>query len=712
MLQAMFSGVSGLQVHQTDLDVIGNNIANINTVGYKAGRVTFEDQLSQTIRDAASPGANVGGQNPAQVGLGVMLGSVDTLQTQGNLETTGKNTDLAIQGAGYFLVGDGSTVYYTRDGSFDLDSSGELVNPANGVKLLGYQADANGKVDTSQPITASSVIKIPVGTLTAVKQTTEATFQGNLDASSSLQSTTAKLTGNLDVSQTPPAINTTIYDSLGNAHTLQVTFSNPVFNPTGAGVPAGATQSWNVALTLDGATTNQTIYAVGGKFVFANSSGAILGSSQVLNVIGSGGAPNFPITVDFSGLSDSSSVSASANGQNTPTKIASTLMSLSGNMNLDNPPAPVTTTVYDSAGNAYQIQTTFLNPTYNPTGPNVPTGATAAYDVQIKNLTTGTTLYDSTVAGNNESKAYYIPGQGFVLTNTTTGAVLGNTIQLSSAPGTYGPNNTGAQVVAGMPLTVDLSKLSTTNTTGAADGRTGSQPSWSTAVQVYDSLGMSHLITFNFTRALVGSGAPSNAAARWEWTATENGHVISSSTSSGNQALFFDSSGNLIDTNNQTVNVTPTNGAAPFSVSINFGSLTQIAGNSSVAATSQDGAPMGVLQSFSIAQDGTITGVFSNGQTRVLGQIATAIFSNPGGLAKQGQNLYSASSNSGLAQVGVPNQGGRGQINVGFLEMSNVDLSTEFTNLIIAERGFQANTRIVTTVDNLLQDVINLKQGG
>ena len=193
MLQAMFSGVSGLQVHQTKLDVIGNNIANVNTLGFKSGRVTFEDQLSQTLRTASSPTDHVGGQNPAQVGLGVALGAVDTLQTQGNLQTTGKLTDMAIQGNGFFLVGSGKDISYTRDGSFDLDSDGVLVNPANGVKLLGYVADQSGNIDTTQQVTGDSVLKIPIGSLTSVKQTTASTFQGNLDASSALQSTKSRV---------------------------------------------------------------------------------------------------------------------------------------------------------------------------------------------------------------------------------------------------------------------------------------------------------------------------------------------------------------------------------------------------------------------------------------------------------------------------------------------------------------------------------------
>src|ERR1051326_3828920 len=113
MLQAMFSGVSGLQAHQTKLSVIGNNISDLNTVGFKSGAVTFEDQLSQTIRSSSGPSADAGGQNPAQVGLGVTLGSVSTNQTQGNLQTTGKSSDLAIQGNGFFLVSSGTNTLYT-----------------------------------------------------------------------------------------------------------------------------------------------------------------------------------------------------------------------------------------------------------------------------------------------------------------------------------------------------------------------------------------------------------------------------------------------------------------------------------------------------------------------------------------------------------------------------------------------------------------------
>jgi flagellar hook protein FlgE len=712
----MFSGVSGLQAHQTKLDVIGNNIANVNTIGFKAGSVTFEDQLSQTLRASAGPGINTGGSNPAQVGLGVQLGAIDTLQTQGNLQTTGKNTDLAIQGNGFFMVGNGNNVNYTRDGSFDLDGSGQLVNPANGNKLLGYLADASGNIDTTQQITSDSTLKIPIGTLTSVKQSTSATFEGNLDASSALQSTTATLTGPLDVSQTPPTLNSTVYDSLGNAHTLQVQFQNPVAGPLapGPGVPAGATQQWTLSVSLDGTAVSPspTLYAVGGKFIFTDKGNPAtgIGSKLQLNGVGSSGAPDFPLQVDFSGLSDQSNVTASANGQNSPSNIVSTEMTLAGNLNMDGGVQNINSTVYTAAGVAEALTTT-LTPVAGGVGatPPAPAGATVSYDVKIVNNTTGQTLYDSSVGANNESKAYYIPPSatttgGFVLSQQSSGNVLGSTIDLTGTS----QDDQGLQVVAGMPLTVDLSKLTTTTVASAADGQTGAAPTWATSLTVYDSLGIGHQLNFNYTRALVGTGAPTGAASRWEWTASENGQVIGSSTQTGNEPLFFDANGALLDTKAQTVTVTPTNGASTFPVSVDFSTLSGRSGTSSVTAITQDGYAVGTLQTFSINEQGLITGIFSNGQSRSLGQIAMATFSNPAGLQKLGDNLYSQGNNSGLAQVGLPNTAGRGNINTGFLEMSNVDLSTEFTDLIVTQRGFQANTKIISTVDQMLQDVINL----
>jgi flagellar hook protein FlgE len=583
MLQAMFSGVSGLQAHQTRMNTIGNNISNVNTIGFKSGRVSFQDQLSQTLHAASAPtSGGVGGANPAQIGLGVSVGAVDTILTQGNLQSTGKNTDLAVQGNGYFMVSGGNGVQYTRDGSFDIDSSGALVNPGTGMRLLGYQADAFGVIDTSAPITPTSGLTIPVGTLADARQTSRIGVIGNLNAASALYSTRVDFSGNLDsrVTATGPVTTTeTVYDSLGNAHTVLTTLTNPISPPpAGAGVPAGATQAWDVQVQVDGsavydsAAGKSRLYAVGGAWVFADAAGASLGGSIALNggtaenqggqVPGTNGAPNFSMDLNF--------------------------------------PAGLTNSA-----------------------------AASSFD-------------------------------------------------------------------------------------GVANGQAGSAPTWGSSITVYDSLGVGHLITFRYTHVQPGVGAPAGATAQWDWVATENGQEVASSSSAtpaGNTPLYFGTNGRVIGGGTQTLRITPIDGSvSPFDVTVDNSNMTQLASDSNAMASSQDGYPVGTLQSFSIGADGVITGVFSSGQTRSLGQVALASFANPGGLDKVGGNLLRETVNSGAAQVGGPNQNGLGKLSTGYLEMSNVDLSNEFTNLIVTQRGFQANTRIITVVDELLQDVINLKR--
>src|ERR687883_890986 len=211
MMRSMFSAISGLKNHQTFMDVVGNNIANVNTTGFKQSRVTFQDILSQTIRGASGPQNGRGGVNPEQVGLGVLLSGVETIQTQGTLQSTGKLTDMAIQGDGFFVVSDGRQSFYTRDGAFDLGVDGTLLNPASGLKVMGWQADpVTGAVDTTLPPTS---ITIPIGAGMTGKASTTLTTTGNLDA------------GAASTASVP--LSATVYDSLGNSHQLTITFTKP-----------------------------------------------------------------------------------------------------------------------------------------------------------------------------------------------------------------------------------------------------------------------------------------------------------------------------------------------------------------------------------------------------------------------------------------------------------------------------------------------------
>ena len=149
MMRALFSAISGMKNHMSYMDVVGNNIANVNTIAFKSSRATFQDILGQTVRGASTPQAGRGGTNPAQIGLGMQLGGIDNIMTQGSLQSTGKLTDFAVQGDGFFVVSDGTRNYYTRDGAFDISLSGEMVNSASGLKVQGWVAGADGSIDTT-----------------------------------------------------------------------------------------------------------------------------------------------------------------------------------------------------------------------------------------------------------------------------------------------------------------------------------------------------------------------------------------------------------------------------------------------------------------------------------------------------------------------------------------------------------------------------------
>ena len=403
---AIFAGVSALQSQQQRLNVIGNNIANINTTGFRSARVIFQDLLNQTITSASPAQSGRGGINPRQIGLGVTVASIDTDFNQGSIFNSNGIADFAIQGDGFFILAAGSGQFYTRDGSFGLDSNGTLVDPATGMMVQGYTA-VDGVIDTSQPI---GTIVIPVGGAGRTRVTTIATLMGNLDSE----------------------------------------------------------------------------------------------------------------------------------------------------------------------------------------------------------------------------------------------ALVGDTIQR--------------------------------------------------VIRVFDTLGTVQEVTLTFERMGVNT---------YDWTATHPSVPAPGNVGTG--TVTFDANGQFSSTTNDVVSIPLTNGAVtPLDFTLDFTGATQHADEDTIALTNQDGLPPGVLESFSIADGGVINGVFSNGLTEVLGQVAVAIFNNPGGLIREGSNVFSVSPNSGIARAGLAGTGGRGMVNGGVLEGSNVDIATEFSNLIIAQRAFQAGARSITTADVLLSEAVNL----
>ena len=416
----MYNSVSGLRAHKLEMDVISNNIANVNTVGFKSSRVSFKEMLSETLRGATAPkssalGQTVGGTNPMQIGLGTSIGSIDVSETQGSLLATGKPTDIAVEGNGYVILGDGIAKYYTRDGAFEIDADGNMVASGSGLKVLGWSADPiTGAINDTTPITPLSGVKLQVGHLAMARQTSNMAFSGNLNA----------------------------------------------------GMAAGDT--------------------------------------------------------------------------------------------------------------------------YN------------------------------------------------------------------------------------------------------------------TSAQIYDSLGVPHTIDLVFTKTAT--------AGQWTWSSSSPDQAAASNVGSG--TVTFNSQGRCsASTGSIALTLATNNGSVnPVAVDLDFSSMKQLAGDDTASPTSQDGLSLGVLESFSIGKDGVISGMFTNGLTQRLAKLALAQFSNPAGLARGGNNQLVETSNSGLPQIGQPGSGSLGSLAAGFLEASNVDLPTEFASMIVAQRGFQANSRIITTSDELLQELVQLKR--
>jgi flagellar hook protein FlgE len=503
MLRSLFAGVSGLRNHQVRMDVIGNNIANVNTVAFKSGRVTFKEGFAQLLAGASRPPGDQGGINPIQVGLGMQIGSVDQLYTQGNIETTGQSTDLAIQGDSLFVVRKGNQSYYTRSGNFQLDADGKLVSPTNGFVVQGRMYENGQLKDGIQDI------KLPFGQKVSAKPTTEMVVGGNLNAAS------------------------------------------PVF--------------------------------VG----------------------------------DFD-----------AEGRANPAnQKAWTETSLS---------------VFDSQGTKWDVKIQFWK-----TGPNT-------WEYKLDPKVSAATV-DFTVDGD-----FQLP------TDAASGLpdgyeILSENVSVTSPSGT--PYNNPDD------FTVD---------------GTG--------------------------KVIFGASIPDASQVKISYHMNPTG--ADAGTNSG--TLNFDAAGTIIPPADQPAIDFAVPGALPVKVKLAIGSgvngLTQFATASTAVLRDQNGYTAGQLQNFSIDRTGLVTGFFTNGTTTSLGQIVLADFNNPAGLLRVGDNMYQESANSGGAVLGFALEGSQSQMTSGALEMSNVDLAQEFTNMIIAQRGFQANSKVVTTSDEMLQELMQLKR--
>lgn len=650
MIRALYAGVSGLSNHQIKMDVIGNNIANVNTYGFKKSRVTFAETLAQRESAPFAPHGRFGGVNPMEVGLGMKVSSIDNDFSQGNLLSTGISTDLAIQGDGFFVLSDGLRSYYTRAGGFQIDSEGNIVAQGGSYFIQGKMANENGEIASG---TAIQNLTLPFGQKEPANATSVIDYFCNLNADSDpLEQVWMADNGY----ETYAAIGTSEDLSAG----LNVTSSNNQividYNGEGPVTVTLAEQNYeNAELLTAGLNTALANAQLGGAvtaFVDTESGLIRFRSSH----IGSG----YSLTVTGgNGLLGDLGVSAGATASSDVS--ASTLVNdlfLSDNQNelIDGNTIEITGAEPDGT----TVEASYI---YS-------TGDTAA-----ELLTAINSAFAGASASINESGK-------IVFTDNFAGESETN-VNLNAVAGVVFHAPTFDEFVAGRDAGVH-----------------------STTISVYDSLGNAHAVEMIFTKA-----EEDNA---WTWeTSIDNGSIVPSSGSSG--TVTFNNDGSLASFSGGPLIFNPS-GANTLTVDLNPGSpgsfagITQFDSPSTTIAVSQDGYPMGNLEQISIGVDGLITGNFSNGVVRTLGQLAIADFTNAAGLDKIGNNLYAEGPNSGSAVVGLAQTNFNSTINSGYLEMSNVDLTTEFTELIVAQRGFQANARVIQTSDMVLSEINGLKR--
>jgi len=596
MLKSLFSGVSGLQSHQVAMDVESNNIANVNTVGFKYSRANFSDLLAQTRSIATAPQGQLGGKNPVQVGLGTSVNSTTRIFSQGSIQNTDKNTDVAIQGDGFFIISpDGGNTYkYTRAGDFKFDAAGNFVDN-NGFIVQGWLRDpVTGKVDATAPI---QDINIPPGLTTPAQPTNEVVLKANL-----------------------------------NSGPLVESFS-PAYTVSDDGVVA------------DDGFGNST-EASGDVGVLFNETGEAFSLQE-----GQG------VTISFDGG----------------------------------------TTTYD------YLYTTDTN------NVNTAQGAQPKYFHTLADLREAMDNEASQVTGTDVSVIVNEQGKFEIVNSDAAGNDLN--IQVSGYADTNVTENTR--------FTRSMEALNSVLPAGS-DGKAFSQgfnaATHSSSIDIFDSLGSKHTLRMEFRKTAVDP--TTGSAWAMKISVPEPGTIDTvAPTNEKTGVVRFNNDGSLAGYDPLNVSFSANNGSAPdqqvnlsFGTANEFDGMTSFDSPSATSGISQDGFTGGDLVGIRIDQSGTLIGSFSNGRSFGLAQIGMAKFTNNEGLATEGGNVYVQTANSGDPIIGTAATAGRGFIQSSALEASNVDLSLALTQLIVIQRGYQANGKTITTSDQLLETLIGLKR--
>ncbi|MBN1576080.1 MAG: flagellar hook-basal body complex protein [Chitinispirillaceae bacterium] len=702
MVRSLYAGISGLRNHQVAMDVTANNIANVNTTGFKTGRVTFEESMAQMLQGASRPAGNAGGTNPLQIGLGMAVGSIDTLLSQGNLQTTGQITDLALEGKAYFAYSNGEGNFYGRNGALQLDSLGRLVSPTNGYRLQGMMASVDG---TYPPGTAIGDLRIPYGEKAPARETSLVRYACNLDSDSEGLGTVTH--SNRFITQaTADDTLTSIVDQDGNDLGIQV--GDQVSVSISGEDPEEITVTDGMTLT-DFATEIQNYLrsVTGSTFITVTATGGDLTVDASLDpatpIVGLQISSNRPGSNSY--IANTFSFPPSIDG-GTAYTVTGLRAPATANDNLAD--------VFDANGQALGLESgdvvningsvggrniTTTSATYNdPADPDsvVTLGDLTALIQEALSLPqTDGTLYDNPSVSVNAANTDddQLPDGSIVIRGQREEAFALTGLSLSATD-----SNNAVPAPRRFNANMAFTEVQTARDTGVQ----------STSIVVYDESGDAHSVTTTFTH----SGTPGE----WLWEiTTEGGEQIIG----GNRGrITFGQDGSpssfTFDDNSTTFRFDPMNGSNVVDINLDVGTpgsyrgITQFRSESTTVAREQDGYPMGKLQDISIDEYGEISGIYTNGVSKSIARIYVAEFNNPAGLTKIGDSMYSVSNNSGEAVLLRPGIGSATMIKPGALEMSNVDLATEFTNMITTQRGYQANARVITTSDTLLQELVQL----
>jgi len=595
LTSSLFTGLTGLNSNQFRIDTIGNNVANLNTTGFKGSRTMFQNQFAMTYSAGSPPSSSEGGTNPIQIGLGSVLGSVMRVHSSGSIETTGVNTDLAIEGDGFFILAKADNKRaFTRDGTMMLNSSNYLVSQ-DGFYLQGFGIDSNFQIIPG----ALGNLQVPVGTMSIASETENTKLDGNVDAGGS-------------VSTQGSVLSSQGYDSsLGGDATAATLLTNLV--PDGGGA----------ALFAAGDTITVT--------------------SDVKK-----GGRDMPESTFTVGAGDT---------------VQTFMTWLSGAFGLNDDPLAPATVLDDSVpGSISQPPGWYIST--GLAGEPAPAGS----------------LY--VVGDHGEANALTIGAGAIIATSGSTTSI---------------------------PFSFSEMK--------AADGE-----SVYTSFVVYDSLGKAINLDLTMTMETKDS-----SGVTWRWqcesaddTGLGRGGGQIPDLFLGDGLIVFDQNGQHFSSPDASIVIDRDNTGAvdPMGVAFNFSDVTCLTTGSNAGAgnptqsvlvmTTQDGFPAGTLRDFSIGADGTIIGTFTNGLQRTLGQVALANFSNPEGLVAETNNTFALGPNSGVPIITAPLTLGVGRIMSGALELSNVDLSREMIGLVTASTGFSASGRIISTSDELLQELLLL----